>query len=621
MLATLGLGLGLGQMWGGLYEVGSWGPVAICVIVATIALLVGRGMVPSRAGLALVGGLAGLAILSAASVLWAESSAATAFEAHRWALYATLALLPLLLVRGAVEQRALVLAFGAGGGLVGLLLWSEMLLGGGGDRFIAMRLTEPLGYVNGQAAAFLLAAWPALAVAERSQRSWSRGLAAAAAALLLGLAVLTQSRGAAVGFLASLAAVMVLLPGRERRLWLIIVVLAGVTVAAPTLLDVYRSVPDGEARPTDGVLRSAAVALGVAAALAGGVWAAATAVVARSGQAVVQRASQLGRAAALGLLVVAVIAGAIALGDPIERANQLKEQFTSLETPTFVEQGTRLTSGGGNRYDYWRVAVREFRTDPVVGVGAGGYPRDYFRLRATPEDVRQPHSLELQVLAELGLLGMGLLVVFLWALAFAMWRAGRLLAARRADGIAVVAGVGIIATWVAQTSVDWLHLLPSLTGATVAIAAALLAIPTSTRRRPGPGVLAGAVLLLVVAAAGIGRLTLADRARADAEERLVSAPSEAVEQADRSLQLQPDDLLALYVKAAALAQLDRYDAARDTLVEAVGAEPSNFVPRVLLGDLAARRGDSDLARRRYEEARRLNPRDPQIPARLQLLER
>ena len=66
---------------------------------------------------------------------------------------------------------------------------------------------------------------------------------------------------------------------------------------------------------------------------------------------------------------------------------------------------SRLATGAGNRYDYWRVAVDAWREHPLTGVGAGGYDKPYFAHRTTAEDIRQPHSLPLQVLAELGIVG------------------------------------------------------------------------------------------------------------------------------------------------------------------------------------------------------------------------
>ena len=71
---------------------------------------------------------------------------------------------------------------------------------------------------------------------------------------------------------------------------------------------------------------------------------------------------------------------------------------------------SRLLSGAGNRYDYWRIAWHAWQEHSLVGVGAGNYAGPYFKQRVTMEDVRQPHSLPLQTLSELGVIGAVLLV-------------------------------------------------------------------------------------------------------------------------------------------------------------------------------------------------------------------
>src|SRR5207302_1348115 len=114
--------------------------------------------------------------------------------------------------------------------------------------------------------------------------------------------------------------------------------------------------------------------------------------------------------------------------------------------------GTRFFSGGGNRYDYWRVAVNEFRSEPLRGVGAGNYDPGYYLHRRTNEAITQPHSLELQTLAELGIVGGLLLLAFLGAVALGFFRTAR--AARGsplAVGVAVAAG-GAFTSWLVQTS-------------------------------------------------------------------------------------------------------------------------------------------------------------------------
>jgi Flp pilus assembly protein TadD len=79
--------------------------------------------------------------------------------------------------------------------------------------------------------------------------------------------------------------------------------------------------------------------------------------------------------------------------------------------------------------------------------------------------------------------------------------------------------------------------------------------------------------------------------------------------AARSLDWDGDSVAALYTQAAAYARFNEYARARETLVEATRREPHEHVTWGLLGDLAVRRGDLDLAKRDYTRASRLNPRE------------
>ena len=57
--------------------------------------------------------------------------------------------------------------------------------------------------------------------------------------------------------------------------------------------------------------------------------------------------------------------------------------------------------------------MNQFRDRPVSGIGAGSFDTTYFRERRTDENVERPHSIELQALAETGLVGAALLGFFL----------------------------------------------------------------------------------------------------------------------------------------------------------------------------------------------------------------
>ena len=86
----------------------------------------------------------------------------------------------------------------------------------------------------------------------------------------------------------------------------------------------------------------------------------------------------------------------------------------------------RLSELGSNRPEYWRVALDVFKADPVEGVGSSGFAVEWLQKRRISEGVHDAHSLEIETLAELGLVGVALLAALL--------SAARSSAIRRAHG-------------------------------------------------------------------------------------------------------------------------------------------------------------------------------------------
>jgi tetratricopeptide (TPR) repeat protein len=280
----------------------------------------------------------------------------------------------------------------------------------------------------------------------------------------------------------------------------------------------------------------------------------------------------------------------------------------------------RFTEVSGYRYDLWRVAVLEFRAHPLGGVGAGNYDADYYRLRNNPEYVLQPHSLELQMAAELGIGGVLFLLLLCGAaLAGGFVKRGTLASE---DRLIKIAALGIFAAWLADTSVDWLYDIPGLAG-TALVAAALLVAPA--RRDPGAhagsarrpswarrGALAAGFCVIALVAASVGRQYVATRFAAGGAGQVVRSPLAAISTLRTAEQLDPYSLTILYSISSAYARLGDYQAARDALLDASRIEPDNYVPPALLGDLAMRRGDYRVARAEYARALELNPRDPYL---------
>jgi len=317
--------------------------------------------------------------------------------------------------------------------------------------------------------------------------------------------------------------------------------------------------------------------------------------------------------------VAGVVGDFVAVGDPVERVREEARAFKDLGGDGGRQSRSRFTSGAGNRYDYWRVAARQFEDQPVRGIGAGNYDRTYFLERQTSEDIKQPHSLPLQALAELGLVGGLALLLFLGAVVAGFVRRARAARTSASDLGLAVAGGGMFLVWLVHTSVDWLHLIPGLTGIALCGAAVLVAPWARERgaRERSPlrlAAIAGCALVVVLGATLVGRSALADKYRSDGEEIVASDPRGALEKAGDSLSLNDESLPAYFVQAAAHARLGRYEPARAALTEATRREPHDWVPWGLLGDLAVRRGDFAQARRDYGRAAALNPRDAGLEA-------
>ena len=616
LLAVFAIALGLSPFARGFYESAVWAPAGLGVLAVVTAVALARPVRTERRAKLTLAAVAALGVWALLSSLWADSVEQAVAGGNRVLVYALVLGGLLLLMRTPRLAAVALAALAATGVLVAAVVTVRMLAGDASVLFLGGRLDGPLGYVNGQAACFLLALWPCVAAAEQRKSALLAGAAAGGATLLGCVVLLSQSRGAALAAVGSAAVVLALVPGRLLRAWLLLLITGGVALAAPALLDVYE-LAAGAAAPED-ALRTAGRGALLAALGVGAVWGAMTAVPAPASRRVGAAAG-----AALAVLAAAVLAagaanaGAIA-GD-LERQYDAFVQLDAGPAGAPEEEPTRLVSGAGNRYDYWRVAVTAWRDRPLAGYGSGNYDRPYFQWRRTSEDVRQPHSLELQVASELGLVGIGLLAL---AVAGVGWGAARWGRAARAPGLTRVLAVGatgIGAAWLLHASVDWTHLLPGVTGAAL-VAAAVLLMPvggaratparTSRRGRLLPAVAAGVILAL--AGASLSRQTMSEHFLRTAAGAIAEDPAAALRDADRTLRLDPEALGAYHIKAAALARFGEAEAATAALREGARREPGDFVTWALLGDLSVRRGQLGRAAGHYRRALALNPGDPSL---------
>jgi O-antigen ligase len=112
------------------------------------------------------------------------------------------------------------------------------------------------------------------------------------------------------------------------------------------------------------------------------------------------------------------IAVAIALGRPrgaaalAAAAAILVVAALALSAGSFTDD---LARHAGDRPWYWHVAWNEARDEPLAGRGAGTFVLGWIEQRPIDVDVRDAHSLYLETLAELGIVGLALLILVLAA--------------------------------------------------------------------------------------------------------------------------------------------------------------------------------------------------------------
>ena len=165
------------------------------------------------------------------------------------------------------------------------------------------------------------------------------------------------------------------------------------------------------------------------------------------------------RLALSGGLVLALLLGALAADAP-RRLSDARATFSEGRYMDYSDDlRTRLTSAVDNgRIDNWRVALDGFDTSPLHGTGAGTYRITWDADRpAPPIKVNDGHSLYLEVLSELGVVGLVLLLVALGTpLVVGAARLGG--PERHAHGAFLAAGVMLLA----HAAIDWDWEMPVL---------------------------------------------------------------------------------------------------------------------------------------------------------------
>ncbi len=345
--------------------------------------------------------------------------------------------------------------------------------------FYGRRFQGAIGYHSAQAN--LCAIGLALAVASLSSRSpYTRALGAAAAGLTSSVLLLTQSR-AGIGVALLVVLVTVAWLRDTGALLRAMAVLAGAVALVAPLKAVDRSLVDQHG--IDHALRAYAgwslLVIALLAALA----------VPAIGSGRVRRSLLAGVAAAA---LVAVVAGGIVEARPGSTVHHVISTLGNVDADPAVNAApgeTRLLSLSFNgRRDAWRVAWSMGRGDLAAGRGQGTFPIFWVRDRHLAQlYILQPHSIFLELLAELGAVGLGLFALAIGTVAVGI--------ARRPRSALSAAAAGALFALVVQAAVDWTWSFPVLVASVLLVTGAALGGRRGTP--PGlPSLVAGSAVLL-----------------------------------------------------------------------------------------------------------------------------
>jgi tetratricopeptide (TPR) repeat protein len=608
------------------YPVTHWGPGALIVLVLlAIALGVVRirlAEVP-RAVMVALGALAAYTILSYLSILWAANTGDAWEGANRTLLYLLVfALFSLWRQRG--HSAALLLCAWTIA-LIVLAAFTALHLSAASSAHLqAMlpggRLDYPTGYPNANAAQWLMAFWPALLLARSEQLPWGiRGLLAGGAVLLAEVALLSQSRGSIYATPVMVVLVFVLLPRRTRTFALLVPVVAGIAAAAPAVLHVGDDLKSEAVVPATlhtavAAMFAAALAVGLVVAL--GAYIESLRPLSSSARTRIDRSV---RAVALITLVVGVVGVLAVAGNPVTRIekgwNSFKGGYGSHAT-----SGSRLVSGlGSNRYDFFRVALDEFRAHPLVGIGADNFQQQYLAHGRSDETPHYPHSVELRTLSQTGIIGA---LIALIGLGGALLAAARAL--RRTDPLArYVAGAALagFGYWVVHGSFDWFWEFAGLGAAAFAllgIACALAPVPDAAptagdvpkRRRARRLAIGTGLIVALAAAVSLATPWLSQLEVQSAAQIWTTAPQTAYARLRDAARLNPLSDEADLVAGSIALRYGELTYAQQQFSLALERDPGDAYATLERGAIASAKGDHAVALALLGRAVHLEPREP-----------
>ncbi|MES1248213.1 MAG: O-antigen ligase family protein, partial [Actinomycetota bacterium] len=218
-------------------------------------------------------------------------------------------------------------------------------------------------------------------------------------------------------------------------------------------------------------------------------------------------------AVAVAAVVAAAFAGGVArFGAPWTAAHHAWRSFAAPQKDFGNDLNSRLFQlSNHGRLIQWKAAAHQFEHAPVVGTGAGTFEVWWARHRPQGIQIRNAHSLYLQTMGELGIVGLLLVLGIVLVPLMAAIRA------RRQPLVPFAAAA--LAAWAVHAGVDWDWQVPAVTLPALALATLVCnaapgrALRLGTEARIGMAAAAVAIAAFGLVA-GIGNQALADSNKA-----------------------------------------------------------------------------------------------------------
>lgn len=605
--------------------------VAVCWVVVLAAV---AGLWPlsrlTRASLLSGGLLAAFAAFTLASAIWSDSAEDAFVEFNRASLYVgTFALAALAGTRARLARWSDGLALGITV-TAGLALFTrcfpDVFLTEKNLRFLPLdftRLSYPLEYWNGLAIFVGLAVPLLLRVTGATGRPLAQALALAPFPVLSSVIFLTSSRGGVATAVLGGLALLVLVPNVRMVGAALVAALgsaAGVASVATRSELVNHPGIDAAGQGHVAFVLVLASCVGTAAVSYCFVRYAAPRL---SGRA--SRVGPLWRGLAVGGIVLLLAAG-VAAAHPVRIFDKFRQPpayaLNTLPQTNGALQSHLLSAGSSGRWQQWTVVLNEFESAPLFGRGAGSYEAWWAQHGTLHGYVRDAHSLYLETLGELGVVGFALIV---GALATGLAAGARRALSSRGDfRIAVAALWAAFVGYVFAAGIDWMWemtvvsvvgtvLLGLLTGR-ASLPEPAPAHPLSLRWQIAGRAVIGVVGLAVVA--GLALSLLASR-EIRASQSAVSRRdlSTAAAHANNARKIEPWASTPYVQLALVSEEAGNYGEAEAWIRKAIARDRSNFRPWVLSARFQLERGDVGAARDALRRARALSPHSDLFAAR------